>query len=393
MKVIAAAYLAMMTALCIYSYIQEQILPLAAVVKVAALIIGGVLTAFAVLYLLGRPLQAIRYETAFVRLGFTDALGMPPEIELISGNSERFMMQLMNIGKSLSEWNDHRAEIEAMLGVVISKLYIGRGDMRVILECVDGEKAFLPHETVSGDQSQGLSICIGYRADGNEIIDFDKTAHVLIGGATGSGKTVLLQSILAMLIRLKCRVYICDFKGGIDFPDRIWDEAEIVTNYDELIAILESAVCELEDRKRQFLIEGVRNIGEYNSLSNVKHLPHIVIASDEVAEMLDRTGRKDIKDKIDKVTELLSTVARLGRAYGIHLIVATQRPDATVIPGQIKNNLTYRACGRADKTLSQIVIDSTAAADIPPETPGRFITDAGIEFQARMLGKGILERR
>ena len=74
-------------------------------------------------------------------------------------------------------------------------------------------------------------------------------------------------------------------------------------------------------------------------------------------------------------------------AYGIHLIMATQRPDANVIPGQIKNNMTYKACGHADKVLSQIVIDSTDASEIPPDIPGRFITDTGEEFQAIMLSE------
>ena len=60
-------------------------------------------------------------------------------------------------------------------------------------------------------------------------------------------------------------------------------------------------------------------------------------------EMLDRTGRKDYKPKIDKVTKMLPKIERFGRAYGIRLILATQRPDANVIPGQIKNNMTYRA--------------------------------------------------
>ena len=131
--------------------------------------------------------------------------------------------------------------------------------------------------------------------------------------------------------------------------------------------------------------ERIKNIEEYNSFKSTETLPHIVVATDEVAEMLDRTGRKDDKAKIDKVTEMLSTIARIGRAYGIHLILATQRPDANVIPGQIKNNLTYRACGHADKTLSQIVIDSTDASEIPADFPGRFITDTGVEFQALML--------
>lgn len=338
------------------------------------------------LYLLGRPPQAIKYETAFVRLGFTDALGLPPEVVSIRKNRRTFELIMINCGKALSEWQDRRAEIETALGVVVSKISLTRGEMVITLTCVPSDVAFTIDETAERFSSQGLELCIGYKAEGAEIIDLNRTAHILIGGATGSGKTVLLRTILVMLIHRSCEVIICDFKGGIDFPEPIWKEAELITTYNELIESLESVIYELEDRKRLFLLYGVKNIEEYNQRKDTDSIPHISVATDEVAEMLDRTGRsKSDKEKIDKVTEMLSTIARLGRAYGIHLILATQRPDANVIPGQIKNNMTYRACGHADKTLSQIVIDSTDASEIPPDTAGRFITDTGEEFQARML--------
>ena len=83
----------------------------------------------------------------------------------------------------------------------------------------------------------------------------------------------------------------------------------------------------------------------------------------------------------------LSTLARLGRAFGIHLLLATQRPDANVVPGQIKNNLDIRVCGRADLVLSQIIMDNGSANDLPKDIPGRFITNlgGGTIFQGYML--------
>ena len=341
-----------------------------------------------VLYFIGRPPEYRKIEEAFTRIGHVDALGLPPEVLEKRNNKRNFELYLMNCGKSLSEWQDSRAEIETALGVVVSKIWLERGDRNLILTCVPSKMAFKE----AGDEigiirGEGLKLSLGYKAEGAEIIDLNRTAHVLIGGATGSGKTVLLRTILVMLIHRGCDVIVCDFKGGIDFPEKIWDKAKLITNYDNLITSLEQVIYELEDRKRAFLLYGVKNIEEYNGRSDTEKISHIAVATDEVAEMLDRTGRKDDKALIDKITEMLSTIARLGRAYGIHLILATQRPDANVIPGQIKNNMTYRACGHADKVLSQIVIDSTDAAEIPSDCPGRFITDTGEEFQARMLSK------
>ena len=86
-----------------------------------------------------------------------------------------------------------------------------------------------------------------------------------------------------------------------------------------------------------------------------------------------------------------STLARLGRAFGIHLILATQRPDANILPGQIKNNLDFRVCGRADNVLSQIILDNTSAADqIPKDARGRFITGDGTVFQGYLFDEGQL---
>ena len=110
----------------------------------------------------------------------------------------------------------------------------------------------------------------------------------------------------------------------------------------------------------------------------------IIFSCDEVAELLDKTGAdKERKELLSQIEARLSTLARQGRAFGIHLILATQRPDANILPGQIKNNLNVRICGRADATLSTIIIgDGRAAEQIPSDAQGRFITADGTVFQA-----------
>ena len=91
------------------------------------------------------------------------------------------------------------------------------------------------------------------------------------------------------------------------------------------------------------------------------------------------------------IDRMLSTIARQGRAFGIHLILATQRPDATIIPGQIRNNMDFRVCGRADSVLSQIILDNTSAAEqIPKDARGRFITGDGTVFQGYLFDEGQL---
>ena len=115
--------------------------------------------------------------------------------------------------------------------------------------------------------------------------------------------------------------------------------------------------------------------------------------SEEVAEMFKELttlnciyiiamANKEDKERIDTIIGYLSTIARQGRAVGIHLILSMQRPDASILPGQIKNNIDCRICGRADGVLSQIVLDSTEASDaIPKDAQGRFLMADGTVFQ------------
>lgn len=129
----------------------------------------------------------------------------------------------------------------------------------------------------------------------------------------------------------------------------------------------------------------------YNEIAE-RPLQRLIFACDEVAEMLDKTGADNERKKLlAQIENKLSTIARQGRAFGIHLILATQRPDATIIPGQIRNNMDFRVCGRADSVLSQIILDNTSAAEqIPKDARGRFITGDGTVFQGYLFDEGQL---
>lgn len=108
--------------------------------------------------------------------------------------------------------------------------------------------------------------------------------------------------------------------------------------------------------------------------------------------MNGKTGADNERKKLlAQIENKLSAIARQGWAFGIHLILATQRPDATIIPGQIRNNMDFRVCGRADSVLSQIILDNTSAAEqIPKDARGRFITGDGTVFQGYLFDEGQL---
>ena len=215
------------------------------------------------------------------------------------------------------------------------------------------------------------------------MTDLKVTPHILIGGSSGSGKSVLLKLVLMQCVEKGFEIYIADFKGGVDFYG-IWKrKCNIITQQEQLINRLEYIVEELNSRKQLFIDCECANIEQYNKLTD-SNFHRIVFACDEIAELLDKTGLdKESKVQIAKIESLLSTIARQGRAFGIHLILATQRPDADILKGQIKNNIDFRICGRADKVLSQIILDNPDGAEkIPKDKQGIFLTNTGVLFKA-----------
>lgn len=95
-----------------------------------------------------------------------------------------------------------------------------------------------------------------------------------------------------------------------------------------------------------------------------------------------KNGYKQRKELLSQIEARLALISRQGRAFGIHLLLATQRPDANILSGQVKNNMNIRICGRADTTLSTIIIgDGRAAEQIPQDAQGRFLMEDGTIFQ------------
>ena len=234
-------------------------------------------------------------------------------------------------------------------------------------------------------------LVLGESYTGPVTVNLAHIPHILLGGSTGSGKSVLLKLLLMQALRKGAEVYIADFKGGVDFP-KVWHEkCRMCFTEENLRYTLDQLVAVLEYRKNAFKALGCPNIDAYNETTE-QPLPRLIFACDEVAEMLDKTGADNERKKLlAQIENKLSTIARQGRAFGIHLILATQRPDATIIPGQIRNNMDLRVCGRADSVLSQIILDNTGAADqIPKDARGRFITGDGTVFQGYLFDEGQL---
>ena len=348
------------------------------------LLLGGAVLIYLLLYPFGKRMAKDQLQS----IGLTNHAGMVPELlrkKRDKAHPRVTIWEFRNQSIPLAEWEDNRAAIEAALDISIIKMTYGKGKSRVLVYAVPAQ-IDLPEILCWKDKylsPESFVLVLGESLLGPVTVNLAHIPHILLGGSTGSGKSVLLKLLLMQAMKKGARVYIADFKGGVDFPP-LWNrDCRICFEETDLLGLLTDLVAELERRKEIFRTAGCSSIDTYNK-STGESLQRLIFACDEVAEVLDKTGADAERKKLlAQIENRLSTIARQGRAFGIHLILATQRPDASIIPGQIRNNMDFRVCGRADSVLSSIILDNTDAAGlIPKDARGRFLLHDGTIFQA-----------
>ncbi|WP_068674777.1 DNA translocase FtsK [Oceanobacillus sp. Castelsardo] len=222
-------------------------------------------------------------------------------------------------------------------------------------------------ETEAFKESESpLTVALGLSIEGDpKITDIQKMPHGLIAGATGSGKSVCINTMLVSLLykasHEDVKILLIDPKmvelapyNGI--PHLV---TPVITDVKAATQSLKWAVTEMEDRYERFVHEGVRNIAAYNKKIRQQNrmdekMPFIVIVIDELADLM-MTSPQDVEDSI-------SRIAQKARACGIHLILATQRPSVDVITGLIKANIPTRiAFSVSSQVDSRTIIDVSGA--------------------------------
>ena len=255
-------------------------------------------------------------------------------------------------------------------------------------------KSILTSEIIQSVRSK-LVVALGHNVAGEPVVaDIARWPHILIAGSTGSGKSVLIHSFLASILFRATpdevrfilvdpkRVELTQYNG---IPHLL---TPVIVETEKVVSSLKWSVAEMEKRYKLFAQVGARNLQDFNQKSAATSLPFIIIVVDELADLMAFAATE--------VESLITRIAQMSRATGIHLVLSTQRPSVDVITGLIKANIPARIALNVSSSIdSRVIIDSVGAEKLlgrgdllylPPESSkpqriqGVFVSDAELNL-------------
>ena len=225
------------------------------------------------------------------------------------------------------------------------------------------------HQPSNQIDTASLPYLAGVTPDGEVYrSDLSEAPHMLVGGATGGGKTVFLYSLIMTFIEQKGEDNVefalidpkeTDFVFFDALPNLVRDK--VITNSDDAASLFEWLVEEEIPRRKQLLRESVcRDIGEYNKQNPDGQMEPIVVIIDEYSDLLQQLG-----EGADETEDNVRRIAQIARAQGVHLVVSTQRPSHEAIDTDLRANLDTRVAFRLPKQSdSRILIDEGGAEEL-----------------------------
>lgn len=278
-------------------------------------------------------------------------------------------------------------EIELAEGTRISKIENLKNDIAYLLGAESLDIMKIPSKSLVGIQvknkerqnvclreildsdkfesnKSNLIVAIGKEANGNiKLLDLKESSNILISGSTGSGKTMLLSSIICSILYKahpnEVKLIIIDTKNGaesnffMNIPHLLIPP---VTNIMEAHAVLKWIMTDLQNRYNVIVEKNCSNINEYNQRTEItEKLPDIVVIIDEFEELCESAFKAEIE-------ELMFNITRNAEKAGIHFIVATTKPESKIISGRAKSNFLTRITFKASLVIdSQLTINSPDA--------------------------------
>ena len=275
------------------------------------------------------------------------------------------------IGVRIAKIRNLKDELASALGVPFVRIIAPMEDGSIGIEVPNSKRKVLPASIIFNSRSfQNTAIqlpCALGKTASNEIFiaDLTEMPHLLVAGATGQGKSVGLNLIIMSLLQKKkpdeLNLVLIDPKK-VEFSvysslENSYLACPVITDAEEAQRKLES-ICSLMNERYDLLTKAcVRNIQEYNAHSKVEKMPYIVTVIDEYGDLIMTADKK--------MEQTICRIAQKARAVGIHLIIATQRPNTKIVTGNIKANFPARIAFRTSSgNDSRIILDQMGAENL-----------------------------
>ena len=285
---------------------------------------------------------------------------------------------LKSCGIAFKEWTDpiKQQQLENALDVAILCVDYGTDNTLAVLTLINHPgpwPEFIPWNDKYLPEKYSV-LCVGVNRSYPINIDLAVHPHYMIGGETGSGKTVLIKGLMFQALMKGYLVHLIDMKHFVDYPALLPHLSKAVDNEVELPAFLLELVNEMHRRLNLLKECGCANINEYNASHTEKPMPRILCVIDEYMEAVVKTGDKDQKVRGEKNEAMIASLCKLARAAGISMILGLQR-GGQEISGQIRSN-TRIILGSCNDNLSIVMTGSTELGRmIPPGSVGMFVTE------------------
>lgn len=320
-----------------------------------------------------------KHQKALDHLGLKTPTGITPAVARVIEleNSQRRVL-IHAVGIDVASFRDKKGVLESSFNAIVNDVRVTPSN-RQMVEVLISDKE-LPTLVRFEDRSETLNkpytFLVGEKMDGFIVADLCEIHHVLIAGATGGGKSVFFKQALVGLLKSSehLQLYLLDLKRGVEF--KVFSAlSNVRVSKDETTALsmLQIVVAEMERRFRFLEEKGFTEISPTRD-----GLDRIVVAVDEASVLftVEKSSKKS-KANAEGARELTDKIAKLGRAAGIHLILATQKVVKETIDTRVQTNINAKMCFRVNTIASSMtVLNNKKAAELP-DIKGRGIWSVG----------------
>ena len=347
--------------------------------------------------IMGLPamLKNLKYQNIFNTLAIKNGAGDSPEVvNVVDLGKDRELIHFKAKGVSVSEFENKKGNFATAFGKMASEVRLG-ANRRIIEVLLSGKELakLIKFESLKDKYKDAYSFIVGESLENVITQRIDSLPHLLIAGSTGGGKSNFFRQVVLSLLKNSKHIqfYLLDLKRGIEVVEFSGlpnvkiarDEKEAVALLEKIVQEMKSRFKYLEENKKKKIVPGTDN----------KDL--IVVAVDE-ASVLFGKERADSENKeyIDKARECIDDLAKLARAAGIHLILATQKPVKESIDTKVLENLQGRMAFRMQSVAgSNVALGNKRAIELS-DIKGRGIWQSGTfetEVQTPFLTDEVLE--